>query len=398
MFTLFLVIFVNVLGFGLIIPLLPFFVERLGGGAEMVTLIIAVYALVQFATAPWIGRLSDRFGRKPVLAWTTAGTAVAHIVLAFADSLWLIILSRVLAGIMAGSLGVAFAYIGDVTTRKESAKAFGRLTTGFTLGFTFGPALGGLLAGNDMETANFMLPALTAATLSCIACFCVLAFLPESMPADQRTAAPGGKPAKSFADQLRMVMRVDVLWKLAVVSFLFFMAWTQLLSIFALWANRVFEQGPAQIGFLFMYMGLVGAATQFIVTGPLAKKVGEMRVLHLTAVGMLIGLTGLALSTSLVWVIVSLTVTSAANSLFTPVSTSVVSQRSSSKERGAILGIFQSIGALGRVAGPAFSGAAFANLGYSSPFHIGAFVMVPCLILLLMVSRQAQRKKDPDTL
>ncbi|MAF83445.1 MAG: MFS transporter [Gammaproteobacteria bacterium] len=105
MFTLFLVIFVNVLGFGLIIPLLPFFVERLGGSPEMVTLIIAMYALVQFATAPWIGRLSDRFGRKPILIWTTAGTAVAHIVLGFADSLWLIILSRALAGVMAGEPG-----------------------------------------------------------------------------------------------------------------------------------------------------------------------------------------------------------------------------------------------------------------------------------------------------
>ncbi len=390
MFTLFLVIFVNVLGFGLIIPLLPFYVEQLGGGPEMVTLIIAMYALVQFATAPWVGRLSDRFGRKPILIWTTAGTAVAHVILGFADNLTLIILSRALAGIMAGNLGVAFAYIGDVAPRKESAKAFGRLTTGFTLGFTFGPAIGGLLAGTDMETANFHIPAMTAATLSLLACFCVVRFLPESMPVEKRAALTAGKPGKSFSEQLRAVMRVDVLWKLAIVSFLFFVSWTQLLSIFALWANRVFEQGPAQIGFLFMYMGLVGSIVQFVVTGPVTKKFGEMRVLHLTTVGMLVGFTGLALSSSLFWVVISLTLASASNSLFTPVSTSVVSQRSSPKERGAILGIFQSIGSLGRVAGPAFSGLAFANLGYNSPFHIAALVMVPCLILLLVVSRAAR--------
>jgi DHA1 family tetracycline resistance protein-like MFS transporter len=392
MFTLFLVIFVNVLGFGLIIPLLPFYVERLGGSPEIVTLIIALYALVQFVTAPIIGRLSDRFGRKPVLIWTTAGTAVAHVILGFSDGLWMVILSRALAGAMAGNLGVAFAYIGDVVERKESAKAYGRLTTGFTLGFTFGPALGGLLAGSDMETANFMVPAFTAATLSIVACLCAVVFLPESHPADKREVHSAGKPKKSLADQFRLVMNDNILWKLAIVSFLFFMAWTQLLSIFALWSDRVLEQGPARIGMLFMYMGLVGSITQFVMTGPLVKKIGEQRVLHLTTVGMLIGLTGLTLSGSLVWVLISLTVASAANSLFTPVSTSVVAQSAEPKERGAILGIFQSIGSLGRVAGPLFSGAAFANLGYNSPFHIGALVMVPCLILLLMVSRAVKNQ------
>jgi len=388
--TLFLVIFVNVLGFGLIIPLLPFYVERLGGGPELVTLIIAMYALIQFATSPWIGRLSDRFGRRPVLIWTTAGTAVAHCLLGFADSLWLIILSRALAGVMAGNLGVAFAYTSDVTTKKNRAKSFGRLTTGFTLGFTFGPAIGGLLAGTDMETANFMVPAFSAAALSVIACLCVVLFLPESMPAEHLAAPAVGKAKPSFASQLRMISGVDVLKKLAIVSFLFFMAWTLLLSIFALWANRALGRGPAEIGFLFMYMGLVGAVTQFVVIGPLTKRFGEMRVLHLTTVGMLIGLTGLTLSDSMIWIFVALTVASAANSVFTPVSTSVVSQKSSPKERGAVLGIFQSIGSLGRVAGPALSGVAFVNLGYNSPFHIAALLMVPALILLLMASRAAR--------
>jgi DHA1 family tetracycline resistance protein-like MFS transporter len=392
--TLFLVIFVNVLGFGLIIPLLPFFVERLGGGPETVTLIIAMYALIQFATSPFVGRLSDRFGRRPVLMWTTAGTAVAHCILAFADSLWLILLSRALAGVMAGNLGVAFAYTADVTTKKNRAKSFGRLTTGFTLGFTFGPAIGGLLAGTDMETANFMVPALSAATLSVIACFCVFAFLPESHPAADRTAPAADKPSSSFFDQVKLVLSVDILVKLALVSFLFFMAWTVLLSIFALWTDRVLERGPTEIGFLFMYMGLVGSITQFTVIGPLTKKFGEMRILHLTTVGLLIGFLGLTLTDSLVLIILCLTVLSAANSLFTPVSTSMVSKFSPSGSRGAVLGIFQSIGSLGRVAGPAFSGVAFANLGYNSPFHISALVMVACLILLLIASRELRASRN----
>jgi DHA1 family tetracycline resistance protein-like MFS transporter len=392
--TLFLVIFVNVLGFGLIIPLLPFFIERLGGNPALVTLIIAMYALIQFATAPWIGRLSDRFGRRPVLMYTTAGTAVAHLILGFADSLWMILLARALAGAMAGNLGVAFAYTSDVTTNKERSKAFGRLTTGFTLGFTFGPGIGGLLAGGDMETANFLVPALSAATLSVIACFCVYFFLPESMTAEKRKELNTGWVKPSFLSQLGMIGRVPILAKLAIVSFLFFTAWTILLSIFALWSDRVLQVGPATIGFLFMYMGMVGSITQFVVIGPLTKRFGEMRVLHVATVGMLCGFMSLTLTDSLVLVAVAITVLSAANSVFTPVSTSVVSQRAAPKERGAILGIFQSIGALGRVAGPTFSGAAFAGISYSTPFHIGAAVMIPSLVLLIMASRASKAAKN----
>jgi len=393
MIALFLVIFVNVLGYGLIIPLLPFYVEQLDGGPEIITLIIAMYALIQFATSPWIGRLSDRFGRRPVLAWTTAGAAFSYALLGIADDLWLVVLSRALAGACAGNLGVAFAYTADVMKPKERARAFGRLTTGFTLGITFGPALGGLLAGTDMATANFMAPAFVATGLSGLACFCVLAFLPESHTPDPDTAIGGAKNSPSLLAQVGIVARADVLAKLAIVSFLFFMAWTQLLSIFALWANRVLEQGPAEIGLMFMYMGLVGAVTQFVLTGPLAKKVGEMRILYLTTIGMLIGMGGLTHTDTVAWVIVALTVASAANSLFTPLLTTVVAQKSPAKQRGAMLGIFQSIGSLGRVAGPTFSGAAFANLGYNSPFHIAAAVMVPCLILLLLANRK-QRKLD----
>jgi len=172
---------------------------------------------------------------------------MAHALLGIADSLWLIILSRVLAGIMAGNLGVAFAYTADVTTSKNRAKSFGRLTTGFTLGFTFGPAIGGLLAGTDIDTANFMVPAFSAAALSIFACFCVIAFLRESLPPEKRSASATGKPHSSLTDQFKMVLRVDILAKLALVSFLFFMAWTVLLSIFALWSNRVLERGQRKL-------------------------------------------------------------------------------------------------------------------------------------------------------
>lgn len=390
--TLFLVIFVNVLGFGLIIPLLPFYIERLGGGPEIVTLLISMYALIQFALAPWIGRLSDRYGRRPILAWTTAGTIVAHVVLAFADSLWLVILSRALGGVMAGNLGVAFAYAADVTTKQDRAKQIGRLTTGFTLGFTFGPALGGLMAGTDMATANFLVPALAAAGLSAVAWLCVLLFLPESLkPEDRMSHVPNAR-GPTMIRQLTMMFRVEILALLAIVSFLLFMAWSAMLSIFALWANRMLEQGPTEIGFMFMWMGLVGAATQFTLIGPMTQKYGDLAVILLTSICMLAGMVLLALTSTLWMALLALTLLSVSHSIFTPVSTNLVTQNAAPKERGALLGIFQSVGSLGRVVGPAFSGFAFAALGYASPFHIGALVMVPCCILVFIAMRRNAMK------
>ena len=164
--VLFLVTFVNLLGFGLIIPLLPFYVERAGAGPEVITLVIALFSLLQFVAGPVIGRLSDRFGRRPVLAWTTAGAVLSHVLLGFADSLWSVIVARSIGGMMAGSVGVIYAYVADVSSGPNRARSMGILSAAFSLGFMLGPGLGGLLAGSELQTANFALPAFSAAGLS----------------------------------------------------------------------------------------------------------------------------------------------------------------------------------------------------------------------------------------
>jgi DHA1 family tetracycline resistance protein-like MFS transporter len=392
MTTLFLVILVNVLGFGLLIPLLPFYVERLGGSPEVVTLIIALYSLLQFLTAPLFGRMSDRYGRKPILAWTTLGTVLAHVLLGVADSLWLVILSRCIGGVMAGNLGVAFAYAADITTPEKRAKAMGILSAAFSLGFMFGPGIGGLLAGTDVASANFMLPAFSAAALAIIAWLCTIWFLPESVkPEDQ--AGHDGAPKISLSEQFRITFRSRSLGLMASVSFLLYMAWTLFLAIFALWANRVLGHGPREIGFLFMYSGLVGAASQFTIIGPLAKRIGEFSVVMLTVLAMIAGLLIMAFATTVIWTVIAVTLLSAAHSVFTPIVTSIASKESSPRNRGVVLGLFQSVGSLGRVAGPLFSGAAFAQLGYASPYQIGAAVMLPCVVLGLLAMRDQKQAR-----
>jgi MFS family permease len=354
--TLFLVVFVNVLGFGLIVPLLPFYVERLGGGPEAVTLIIALYSLLQFLTSPLIGRLSDRYGRRPIMAWTMFGTILGHLLLGIADSLWLVVVSRAVLGITAGNLGVAFAYASDITTHSQRAKAIGTLSAAFGMGFMFGPGIGGLMAGTDLQTANFMLPAFSAAGLAIIGLLCILWVLPAI---------------------------------LSLVSFLLYAAWSMLLAIFALWANRVLDYGPREIGFLFMYMGMIGTITQLTLIGPLEKRFGEMPVILATVTMMVIGLLLVGAATGLTMTILATSILAAAHSIFTPMVTSIASKKAPPKERGTVLGIFQGIGGLGRVFGPAAAGFAFAEIGYSSPYFFGAAVMLPCCVLMLMMMRRA---------
>jgi len=387
MFTIFLITFVNVLGFGLIIPLLPFYIERVGGGPEIITLVIALYSLLQFLTAPTIGRLSDRHGRRPILIWTTAGVIVSHVALAFADSLWLVILARTIGGIAAGNVGVIFAYVTDISSGAERAKFMGYVGAAFSLGFMFGPVIGGLLAGSEVETANFMLPALAAAGLTVVALIYLLAFLPESLDAEHRSDATG-KGTLPMSEQLRTAFSNRTFAILSIIAFLLYVSWSSLLSVFALWTNRVLELGPRDIGLIFMYSGFIGAVCQLGLIGPLTKWFGEATLLTMTVVVMGVGLWVMADAATLMVTLVAMTLLSTSHSIFSPVSTTLVSRYAQASERGMLLGLFQGVGGLGRVFGPAYAGAAFAQLGTGSPYLIGALLMVPCAMLAIAIIRR----------
>lgn len=387
MLALCLITFVNVLGFGLIIPILPFYIERVGGGAEIVTLVVALYSLLQFLAAPTIGRLSDRHGRRPVLIWTTAAIIIAHVLLAFADSLWLVIFARCLSGVAAGNVGVIFAYVTDVSSAATRAKSMGYIGASFSLGFMVGPAIGGLLAGTDVETANFTVPALTAAGLTVVALGCLLALLPESLTAEQRSHATSAD-ALPIRAQLRAAFANHAFAMLSLIALLLYIAWSSLLSIFALWTNRVLELGPRDIGLIFMYTGLIGAVCQLGLIGPLTRWLGEPKLLMINIVVMGAGLWLLADATTLIAALVAMTLLSTGHGIFSPVSTSLASRYARPNERGVLLGLFQGVGGFGRVIGPAYAGAAYVQLGTGSPYLIGALLMVPCALLSVAVIRQ----------
>ncbi|MDH3512762.1 MAG: MFS transporter, partial [Gammaproteobacteria bacterium] len=168
MIILFLIVFIGLVGFGIILPLFPFYAERFGASPEVITWTMSAYTLSQALATPVWGRLSDAYGRRLVLILTMLGSVISYLLLAYADELWLVLFSRVLGGLMAGNIATAFAYVTDITTEDDRSASLGKIGAAMGLGFIFGPAIGGLLAGAEVETANYVLPALAAAALSLV--------------------------------------------------------------------------------------------------------------------------------------------------------------------------------------------------------------------------------------
>ena len=254
---LFLIVFVDLVGFGLIIPLLPFYAERFGASPQLVTILMAVFSLMAMIAAPFWGRLSDRIGRRPVLMASMAAAALAYLWMGFASELWMLFAARAFAGICAGNIAAAQAYIADVTSPEKRARGMGLIGAAFGLGFIIGPALGGLVAGNDVATADLETPGLIAAGLSAIAFLGVVLLLPESLPAAVRA-----RQARSRFGALCSAFRQPVLARLLAIFFLVILAFAGMESTFALWAMREHGWGPAQIGYVFTYVGLLSAAMQ----------------------------------------------------------------------------------------------------------------------------------------
>jgi MFS family permease len=184
----FLVIVLDLIGFGIMIPILAYYVVQLGGGPELATFCMALYAIGMFISTPILGRLSDFHGRRPILMLSMIGAIIGYLMLGFAESLWVVALSRLLAGLMAGNIAAAQAYITDITSEENRAKGMGLIGAAFGLGFIIGPALGSYLAGDDFATANLFLPAMVSVGMCAAAFLAILFLLPESLDETHRQA------------------------------------------------------------------------------------------------------------------------------------------------------------------------------------------------------------------
>ena len=387
MLILFLIVFVDLVGFGIMIPLLPFYVERVGAGPEIITITLGLYSLFQFVAAPLWGRLSDKHGRKPILAWTLSGLAISYLILGFADSLWMIIVSRVFGGLMAGNISTAFAYVADITTLETRAKGMGMVGAAFGLGFVFGPVIGGVLAGSDAETTNFLIPALVASSLTMAALLGVIFVLPESLSQGIRDQIRA-QPKTTVGDRLKSAFNRRALTLLVCIGFAVTMAWALLETTLALWANAILSFGPREIGLLLTYVGVISVIIQGGMIGPLTKRFGE-RALVAVAVCFLFGGYGvLAATQGWTLLIVSMTLLAIGNALANPSLSSLVSKEADDIERGAVLGVYQGASSLARVAGPIYAGVVFVRLGPATPFEIAALCMVPALVMMMALPKR----------
>jgi MFS transporter, DHA1 family, tetracycline resistance protein len=388
--TLFLIVFIDLVGFGLVIPLLPFYAVRFGASPEQVTLLLAVYSLMQLFAAPLWGRLSDRVGRRPVLMISMATSVLAYLWIGSATAVWMLFAARALAGACAGNIAAAQAYIADITTPEERAKGMGLIGAAFGLGFIIGPALGGLLAGNNPATADIETPAWVAAGLSFLALWGVILFLPESLPVDLRGMHGG---SRSRLKAIWNVLGRPVLSRLILIFFLVILAFAGMESTFALWAIEQFGWGPGQVGYVFAYVGVLSAILQGGLIGRLARRFGEERLLlcGLALIGT--GLLAMLFAHSIPRLAFAVSALALGMGLTQPSLNSLISRRAGREEQGEVLGVSQSVGSLSRVLGPAAAGFLFAQFGRNAAFFWGAVLVFAALLLSLMLVRALDAAK-----
>lgn len=385
MWTLLLVVFVDLVGFGLLTPLIPFYVLRTGVSVDAVTLIVAAYSLTQFVCMPLWGHLSDRIGRRPVLMISMAGHVATYVLLGFAETWWMLLIVRVLGGATAANLATAYAYAADIYPREGHAKAFGKISAAFGLGFVVGPAIGGLLAGGgEMAQANFALPAFFAAGLSVVSCIMIYLFLPESL----KKAAPGkAGPQRSYLQSLRAVGQRPIIQGLLMIGVIVIACMSMREAILAVWAHDLLDLSPAHIGMVIATSGAVIVIIQFFVMGPAAARYGSAALVKASFVLFALSWVGLVYAQSLAHVLVAAGIGAAATALLQTNLQALVSAEAGAHERGMVMGAYQSSSALARFTGQATVGSIYVYLGTNAPFLIGAFLMVPVMLYFVKVAR-----------
>ena len=379
--ALFVVSMIDVLGFGVLIPLVPYMAHRYGAGPSLTTAILGSYSLCQLLAAPLWGRLSDRYGRRPILMSSLVGACLSYVILGLANSLWMLIAARMLAGFMAGNLAAAFAYASDVSTPATRAKSMGMVGAAIGIGFTLGIPLGGILAGDHAQSANFVRPAAASALLSLVALALVKFRLPESRirpaaldPADIDQARVG--PLALLRQRPRLLF-------IASAALLVTTAQGILESVFALWALNRFGAGPRTVAAALFGAAIVAVIMQGGLVRVLAPRLGERRLAQVGIFAYVVGLlfVGLAGNT-LMAAAVGLLFCGAGMGAFSPSASALASRQSHGGNRGAVMGVYQSATSLARVLGPFVSGPVYALWGANSPFLVAACITAPAALLI----------------
>lgn len=399
--VLFATVFINLVGFGLVVPLLPFFAQSLKAEAWQITLMFSAYSLGQFFAEPFWGRLSDRIGRKPVLLMTLIANALGYLMLAFVPNIWLAIAVRLFTGLGAGNISTVQGYVADVTPPEQRAGRMGLIGAAFGLGFIVGPGLGGLLTQPQLGRLGYQLPIFLAAALAAVAAVGVVVFLRES-----RAKADPAAPRPAFLAGLKDARDNAVVSRVLVVTLIYMAGFSAMESVFGLWSESRYQWGAREVGLSFMIVGIVSTLNQGFFAGRLARRFGESRVL---ATGMLLFGTSLVLqvlapvawfpATRLElgaitipvvqgWIIpIVMAIGACGMSLAMPNISAMISRASPPDRQGAMLGLNMASSSVARIFGPMIAGALFSGLGHDWPFVIGALLTIPAALMAINAGR-----------
>ncbi len=380
---------VVMMGYGIAMPILPFFIDSLGGRGIHYGLLMACYGVMQLIFAPVWGSLSDKYGRKPLLLLGMIGMGLAMGLFALSTQLWMLYCAMLLSGGMSSAtLPAAQAYAADSTTKEERGGAMGKIGGAIGLGMVLGPGLGGMLA-----SASLVTPFLIAAGFSGLTFFIILAGLPESLSPENRSAAPRIK-----------MMQIKGLWGNIftpigfglIAAFIAIFGQTIFSSVFGLYALARFEYGPEQVGFILMAMALMYALAQGLIVGPLTKKFGEEKTILLAMLGSAAGFLLILLAGTFISILLAMSFFILLNSLLKPSALAYISRHTTGNQ-GQAMGIAESYMSLGRIVGPLWGGMIF-DVNLFLPFLSGAVLFFLAFVASLKKVRlKTSHGFDPTT-
>ncbi len=385
-------VFIDMVGFGIIIPFIPFWAERFQATPTLVTLLFSTFSFVAFFFSFFWGWVSDRWGRRPVLLMSLTGSVVSFVWLGFAEALWMLFAARAVGGAFGATVPVAQAYVADITAPHERARGMGLIGAAFGLGFVLGPAIGGLLAGGDAGDPNFRAPFLAAAAVSAVSVLVGLVLLPE--PTRHAARPPETRNLRERLHSFSVVMgHPSVVLPLAIILMMAFVM-GGLESTFALWTERAHAWGPRETGFFFAYIGVLLVITQGALVGWVSERIGEKRTVPVAVAVMALGMGTIPWADSLARVLASSAGIAVGFGLANPMTSSLVSRNTPEHIQGAVLGASQSGQSLCRIVGPITAGVLFDAFGRDMPYHVGGAVLAVAVAVAVMSVSVVPAERD----
>lgn len=374
LFTLFAIVIVDLIGFGIVIPILPFYADSFGASASLLGLLVTSYSGCQFLFAPIWGRLSDRFGRRPVMLSTIVGTAVSLALLGWAPSLFWLFAARLLGGAFGANISVASAYITDLTSEGERTKYMGFLGASFGIGFVLGPAIGGFLAPRGYDLPMWVAAGLAA--VNAVFAYFTLAEPPRHVPVD-------GEPAERLFRLFRRAAgdaTQALIRRLCAAVFVFSFAVSQLETVFAFFMMRRFGYDAAHVAFILVFMAFLMIAVQGGGLRQLLPRLGEARLLRAGAICLIPTLAIVPYVPTVAWLLVPLGISAIGRALCYPSMMGLLANAAPASQRGAVMGSFQSSASLARVLGPFTAGFLY-DWYEPAPFLLGGALMTIVLAI-----------------